>query len=436
MNSESNPGATNAARNALVAMAALAIFINYVDRGNLATAAPLIKSQLHLSNVQIGLMTSAFFWTYTPGQLFAGWIAERLGGYRALALGFLVWSGATALTGLAGGFVTLVALRVLLGIGESVGFPCVSKLFADALPPVRLGLANGFITAGLAFGPAFGVFFGGLIVASFGWRTMFLLFGCIALLWLIPWFAVSKRAPAPHPKARTQPPRYMTLLSQRGLWGVCLGHFAANYWLYFVLSWLPLWLVRERGFSLLAMAELGAAVYCVQGISAIAFGWSSDRLVARGLSATLVRKTLVIFGHLGGALALIGCVSASRNMVITCLLISGFCGGAIGPSLWSIAQTLAGPRAAARWVGVQNGIGNLAGIIGPPITGWIVDRTGSFGGAFLLTAAITLIGAAGWGLVLRRVEPIVWDNDAYAGSDTPPGSLTGPAIAPEAQAVT
>jgi MFS family permease len=421
-------------RTALVAMAALAIFINYVDRGNLATAAPLIKSELHLSNVQIGLLTSAFFWTYTPGQLFAGWIAERLGGYRALALGFLVWSGATALTGLAGGFVALIALRVLLGIGESVGFPCVSKLFADTLPPVRLGLANGFITAGLAFGPAFGVFFGGLIVASFGWRAMFVAFGCVALLWLVPWFAVSKKASARSHLTRTQPPRYAALLSQRGLWGVCLGHFAANYWLYFVLSWLPLWLVRERGFSLVAMAELGAAVYCVQGISAIAFGWFSDRLIARGLSATLVRKTLVIFGHLGGALALIGCVSASRNVVITCLLISGFCGGAIGPSLWSIAQTLAGPRAAARWVGVQNGIGNLAGIIGPVITGWIVDRTGSFGGAFLLTAAITMIGAVGWGVILRRVEPIAWDTTPDESAGGLAITLAEPAIAAEAPA--
>jgi MFS family permease len=225
-------------------------------------------------------------------------------------------------------------------------------------------------------------------------------------------------------------------LKQRPLWGVCLGHFAANYWLYFVLSWLPLWLVRERGFSLVAMAELGAAVYCVQGICAIAFGWLSDRLIARGLSATPVRKTLVIFGHLGGALALIGCVSASRNVVITCLLISGFCGGAIGPSLWSIAQTLAGPRAAARWVGIQNGIGNLAGIIGPVITGWIVDRTGSFGGAFLLTAAVTMIGAVGWGVILRRVEPLAWDEEARAGSDSPPNDRVEPAIGPEAQAAT
>jgi MFS family permease len=420
----------NAMRMALVTMAALAIFINYVDRGNLATAAPLIKSQLHLSNVQIGLMTSAFFWTYTPGQLVSGWIADRLGGYRALALGFLIWSGATALTGFAGGFGALLALRVLLGIGESVGFPCVSKLFAENLPQGRLGLANGFITAGLAFGPAFGVFVGGMIVAAFGWRAMFVLFGGVALLWLVPWLAVAKRAPVHSHLTRTQPPRYAALLKRRSLWGVCLGHFSANYSLYFMLSWLPLWLVQERGFSLAGMAQLGAAIYCIQGISAVTFGWLSDRLIAAGHSPTFVRKAVVIFGHVGNALALVGCASASRSVVITCLLLAGLCGGAIGPSLWAIAQTLAGPRAAARWVGIQNAIGNAAGIAGPVITGWIVDRTGSFGWAFLLTAAIGMFGAAGWGLILRRVEPVVWDEEPHTGRP-PPGDLV---MVPEVQA--
>ncbi|MBV9061466.1 MAG: MFS transporter, partial [Alphaproteobacteria bacterium] len=133
----------------LVALLAAAIFINYIDRGNLATAAPLIKDEFRLSNFQFGVMTSAFFWIYTPSQLLAAWLTDRLNPCCALALGFAVWSAATALTGFAGGFATLFALRLVLGLGESAAFPCMSKLLARHVAPSSLGIANGFVNAGL-----------------------------------------------------------------------------------------------------------------------------------------------------------------------------------------------------------------------------------------------------------------------------------------------
>lgn len=396
-------------RAALVGLLGLALFINYIDRGNLATAAPLIKHDLHLSTVQLGIMTSAFFWAYTPGQLVAGWVADRLGGYRALALGFAVWSTATALTGLVGGFTALVALRVLLGVGECAAFPCMSKLLAENLPPERLGFANGFVISGVAFGPAFGTLVGGYIIATLGWRAMFLLFGVAALLWLVPWFAVARTvAPQRHVSASllAPPPPLVALLKLRALWGCCLGHFSVNYSLYFVLSWTPLWLVQQRGFSILEMAKLGAAVYCLYGASTIGFGWLSDRLIARGASLSVVRRSITILSHVGVAAGLCGCALGSPVVVIACLFLCGFCFGM--NSTWPISQTFAGPQAAAKWIGVQNAIANTAGIIVPLVTGVIVDRTGSFDAAFLLAAAVALSGAIGWGLILPRIAPVDW----------------------------
>ena len=397
------------ARTALVGLLALALFINYIDRGNLATAASLIKADLHLTTVQLGIMTSAFFWTYTPGQLAAGWIADRLGGYRALALGFAIWSIATALTGFAGGFAGLLALRVLLGIGECAAFPSMSKLLAENVAPEKLGLANGFIISGVAFGPAFGTLAGGLILATVGWRAMFMLFGAAALLWLVPWFATARRVTPQRTVSASifaPPPPLMEMLRQRALWGACVGHFCVNYSLYFVLSWLPLWLVQQRGFSILAMAKLGAAVYCVYGVCTILSGWLSDRAIARGAPINLVRKGVTITSHLGVALGLAGCALGSSSVVTASLFL---CGATLGMnSTWPIAQTLAGPRAAAKWVGVQNAIANTAGIVVPIVTGFIVDRTGSFDAAFILAAAVSLIGAAGWWIVLPRVEPVRW----------------------------
>jgi len=156
------------------------------------------------------------------------------------------------------------------------------------------------------------------------------------------------------------------------------------------------------------MAKLGAAVYCVYGAMVIFSGWVSDLLIARGASITAVRKGVTVLSHLGVAVGLAGCALGSPEIVIASLFL---CGVFLGMnSTWPIAQTLAGPRAAAKWVGVQNGIANTAGIIVPIVTGFIVDRTGSFNGAFAIAAAVSLLGAAGWGIILQRIEQVQWET--------------------------
>src|SRR5262249_51076429 len=136
----------------------------------------------------------AFFWTYTPAQILAGWLAEKINAYRTLALGVALWSLATIATGLATGFAAILVLRLLLGLGESAAFPCSSKLLAEHLPGHRLGAANGLIGVGLALGPAFGTFAGGLLMARWGWRPTFDVFGLISILWLIPWITSTRHA--------------------------------------------------------------------------------------------------------------------------------------------------------------------------------------------------------------------------------------------------
>jgi MFS family permease len=393
-------------RWALILLLATAIFINYIDRGNLATAAPLIKTDLGLNNLQIGLLTSAFFASYVPAQLVAGWAVDRLGGFLALALGFALWSGATALTGLAGGFAALLGLRVLLGLGEAVAFPGMSKMFAQSVPAAEQGLANSIAIAGLSLGPAFGILGGGALIAAIGWRPMFLVFGCAALLWLIPWSLYGHRMRRSVPRDRIPPPPYRAILTQRALWGATFGHFSQLFGLYFVLSWMPLWLVGQRGFSFIGMSKLLGAVYAVAATASVLAGWVCDRLIASGFSLNRIRKAVSIIGHVGGATGLVGCAVGNARIVIASLFVSA--AFLLMVAMWPIAQTLAGPRAAGRWVGIQNCVANVAGIIGPPITGWIVDKTGSFDAAFVLAALIVIGGAFGWGLVIERVEPVEW----------------------------
>jgi len=395
----------------VVLLLALAVFINYVDRGNLATAAPLMKDELGLTAGQLGVLLSAFFWTYMPGQMVAGWLAEKINPYRALALGLAVWSIATALTGLAAGFAMFIALRLLLGLGESVAFPCSSKLLAQHLPPHRLGLANGLIALGLSLGPAFGTFTGGMLMAQLGWRQVFILFGVVSMLWLWPWLVATRRLSAADdgPKVDAAPP-FRAILARREAWGAGLGHFCCNYGFYFVISWLPLYLVKSRGFSVSQMAELGGLIYLVYAASSLAVGWLSDRWMAAGGSATLVRKTIICSGNVLTALAMLGCMIGNAPVVIASLFAAGVSFGFGSPNIFAIGQTLAGPRAAGKWVGFQNCVGNFAGIVAPIITGFVVDSTGEFTWAFAVAGLVSLTGVVGWGLIIPRIAVIDWTH--------------------------
>src|SRR5256884_5933138 len=189
----------------IVGLLAAALFINYVDRGAVPTAAPLIQNELGLSASQLGVLFSAFFWSYALLQLPVGWLAERYGAHRVLAVGLAVWACATILVGLAHSFPALLAMRLLLGIGESAGFPCLSNLLATVMPVKSLGRANGIVACGYLFGPAVGAYCGGLIMAHYGWRATFWVFGGLSLLWLLPWSRVRLPQRAPQTSADHAP---------------------------------------------------------------------------------------------------------------------------------------------------------------------------------------------------------------------------------------
>jgi len=393
----------------VVALMGLCVFINYVDRGNLATAAPLIKDQLRLSATQIGVLIAAFSWTYMPSMFLAGWLCERINPYRTLALGLLVWSLATAATGLAQGFAALIVLRLLLGIGESAAFPASSALIGAHLDPAKLGRANSLIGLGLSLGPAFGTFAGGLLIAAAGWRPVFLLFGLVSLVWLWPWLARTRElwAEADAP-GRFTGPSYAAIMSHREAWGAALGHFSANYLFYFVLSWMPLYLVKARGYSLSQMAELGGVIYLAYAASIAVSGWLTDRAIAGGASINGTRKTAAIACHIVAPAGLMISALGDNTWAVIGLFIAGVGSGLNTAGIYAIAQTLAGPRASGKWVSFQNAAGNVAGMIGPVITGMVVDATGQFFWAFAITAAVGLTGAIGWGVVIRRVAPLRW----------------------------
>jgi len=395
----------------LALLLAIAIFINYIDRGNLGTAAPVIKDELHLSATQIGLLLSAFYWTYAPAQIGAGYLAEHWVVGRVIALGVAIWSLATIATGLASGFAILLVLRLVLGIGESVAFPCSSKMLAHHVPVSARGRANAAISVGLALGPAFGTYVGGLILARFGWRALFLSLGSASLIWLWPWMRAQAEAPpTSHEAAKGDEPTpsYLTIIRRRPAVGAALGHFSFNYVQYFVQSWLPLYLVKSRGFSLIEMAQLGGFFYLVFAAAAATSGTMFDRWIARGATMSRAYKTALGVSMASVGICLLGTMIASATTFPFWLLVLGAAFGIGSPMVFATGQAFAGPHAAGRWIGFQNFIGNLAGVFGPALTGWLVDRTGSFDAPFELAVGVALFGALCWTLIVPRVLAVEW----------------------------
>jgi MFS family permease len=393
----------------IIVLLTAAVFINYLDRGNLATAGPLIRDELTLSNAQFGTLLSAFFWTYTPAQLLAGWLAERHDPRAVLAAGLAVWGIATALTGLASGFALLLAFRLLLGLGESVMYPAGFKILAVARDEQR-GRANGVLAIGQSLGPAVGTLLGGLLMAWVGWRAVFLATGLLSLLWLWPWLKTGQSPDASPARRASAGPASRQLLRNRELWGCALGHFCMNYALYLVLSWLPTYLVKALGFSLAAMAQLAAGIYCLYALVSVASGWAADRWRLAGASANRVRKSALIAGLGGLAVCFTGCSLAGPVGAILALAGCGACFGLLTPALFATTQTLAGPDAAGRWMGVQNFVANFASMAAPIITGIAVDRTGGFEVGFLIATVVALAGIFAFAFLVRRIEPVEWPS--------------------------
>jgi MFS family permease len=395
----------------MVLLLAAVIFINYFDRGNLATVSPSLKDELRLSNSQLGMLFSAFFWSYAPMQPLAGWVAQRFDVRLVLAGGLALWALATIASGLASGFAMLLVLRVLLGIGESVAYPSNSRLLAQCVAAHERGRANGLVAVGQALGPTCGTVAGGFLLLHNGWRASFIVFGALSLLWLLPWYHVTA-GPAAALIQPTQPVGYRVLLTQRALWGTGIGHFCGNYAYYFMLSWLPLLLVRSFSFSVGAMTLIVSCVYAVHALSATVTGWLCDRGIRAGLSPQRVWKPVIIAGMVGVAIPMALAAHAGAALLIGLLMIAGVCFGLQSPSLGAITQTLAGPRAAGQWMGIQNLVANMAGVLAPLVTGIVVDRTGEFFWAFAIAALVTLAGAFAFGLLIRCVEPVSWPAES------------------------
>lgn len=392
----------------VLALLTFSVFINYIDRGNLSVAARQLGDELGIDKTQLGLLHSAFFWTYALMQFVAGWVVDRTNVKWTYGAAFLIWSLATAATGWVNGFVILFLFRLLLGVGESVAYPSYSKVVAANYSERHRGVANALIDAGSKCGPALANLFGALFVAYYGWRALFIVLGFGSLIWIVPWAIWGPKDKPLAVALRTDAPTMAEIAAKRQAWGTFLGLFCGNYAWYFLLTWLPYYLETYRGFSKGKLALLGALPFFAIAASSTLSGYVSDHLIAKGYPPTRVRIGFIVTGLLLGTIMLPAAIVQDETTAIVLLVTASAFFGFFSANMWAVTQTLAGPTAAGKWTGMQNGIGNFSGVVCPTLSGYLADHTGSFVWPFAVVAGVLTLGAFSFGVLVREVKPIQW----------------------------
>ncbi|WP_197339122.1 MFS transporter [Ralstonia solanacearum] len=415
-----------------------AIAINYIDRTVLSAAAPHIQKEFHLSAVEMGIVMSAFFWSYALLQLPAGILADRFGQKKVLGFAVLWWSVATAVTGLATGFKSLVGLRVALGVGEAGAYPSNAGITSRWFPKQERATVAAIFDSGSKLGSAIALPLIAWLLVTFDWKVTFTVAGSLGIVWSVVWALVFKDSPAEHkdvnaaelahiqkglPAARgTDAPTvpWYKLLTHRNVCAMCIGFFMINYNSYFFITWLPTYLVKERGMGLMEMGFMASLPLFVSMFVEVFAGWASDRVYASGkLSLTATRKLFLVIGLvMASSIGLAAFAqSAAVAVILLCIAKSGTTVAA--SQVWALPADVAPGNTVSMVAGLQNTVSNMGGVVGPIITGAIVGATGSFIPALVFSAALIGLAIVNYLFLLGKVEPIAFEpNTATQDSNS------------------
>ena len=388
---------TRPAWHAVVWLCGAAVLISYIDRTNISVAAIPMQAQFGWTETAKGWVLSSFFIGYLAFMAASGALANRYGGKIVLGAAVLWWSFFTALTPPAAltSFSALIAARIALGLGEAAVFPASVNMIGRWVPAAQRSRAVALFASALSVGTLISLPMTGWLVRAYGWPVPFYAFGAIGIVWAVAWFSKvsSGRSPDVEPPHADRAIPWRRLLRSRAVWAIIINHFCGNWALYVLLAWLPSYFKTTFNVSLANAGLLSAAPWAIYFVMGNVAGWLADAMIARGRSVTFVRKTVQISALVGSGAFLLLLQTASTPGAAMLLM----CGAA-----GSLAVSLAGyavnsfdiaPRHADVIWGLSNTAGTIPGIIGVTVTGWLIDRTGSYNAPFFLTAAVGLAGA-------------------------------------------
>jgi MFS transporter, ACS family, glucarate transporter len=422
----------------IVAMLFLVTTVNYADRATLSIAGTALAKELSLDPVAMGYIFSAFGWSYVAAQVPGGWLLDRFGSKWVYALGILIWSLFTVLQGfvgfLSGGaaVVVLFLLRLLVGLAEAPSFPANARIVAAWFPGNERGTASAFFNSGQYFSTVIFAPLMGWIAHDFGWRNVFFVMGSLGILVGLLWIK-TVYGPKDHPgineaefdyirdggalveldaakdeRATDSGPKWNyigQLLSNRMMLGVYLGQFCINTLTYFFLTWFPVYLVKERGLSILQAGFVATLPALCGFIGGVLGGVISDAILRRTGSLTLARKIPIVGGMLL-SMSIIACNYVDGQALVIGFMALAFFGKGIGALGWAVVSDTSPREAGGVSGGLFNTCGNLSSITTPIIIGYIVAVTGSFAGALVFVGANALVAAFAYLVIVGKIERV------------------------------
>jgi ACS family D-galactonate transporter-like MFS transporter len=407
----------------MIFMGCAANAINYIDRANLAVAAPGIRQEFGISAALMGVILGAFFWTYAGMQMPFGWFIDRVGARISLAIAVMWWSVSTLLTATANGVASLTGFRLLLGVGEAGAYPSGAKINMDWFPKRERAIAASIFDSGSRIGAALSLPLVAWLIGSMGWRISFAVTGALGILWTIFWLFIYRR-PEDHPsvtpeqlaliQAERGTPQegpkvaWSSLFGYRTIWGMMIGFFCLNFVIYFFITWFPTYLIQARGFSLAQLGTLGL----LPGLVSIPCGWlggfTSDALYRRGWSLTAARKTCLVGGMLMSSVITFSVFAPNAYIALFFFAVAYGSLAFTAASIWSLPADVApSPAHVASIGGIQNFAANLAGIVTTTFTGLMLTITsGSFVVPLMVAGGFCILGAAVYMFVIVDIAPL------------------------------
>ncbi len=412
----------------------LVYFITYLDRVNIAVAAPLIMKEFDISKVQLGAVFAAFSWSYASFQIPVGMLGDRYGPRKVLASLVTFWSLMTGATAVVWNFGSLLVARFLFGIGEAGAFPNATRAFSKWIPATERGFAQGLTHAFARLGGAVTPVIVVAIMSAWGWREAFYISAVIGLVWAAVWYVWYRDTPSEYRERwgginasevevinREKPARgtapkvpFRRLLKSKNLWALCVSYFCYCYTVWIYLTWLPTYLVEGRGFTIVRMGIFAGLPLLAGTIGDTLGGWLSDKLWIRTQNGRFSRRVVAMFGLLVAAAFMIpGAVTSSPYAAVfflACALLG--LEMAVGV-YWAVCLDI-GSESAGTVSGMMNSVGNLGAAISPLLFGLIVQNTGSWVYPFIVASGLLVIGAGLW---LRINPEISVDDELKLGAE-------------------
>ncbi|MEM5311122.1 MFS transporter [Paraburkholderia sp. JHI869] len=394
----------------ILVLLALGLMISFVDRTSMSAALAdrQFVHEFALTHIERGWLGSAMFWSYGLLQMPMGWVVDRYGVKWPYTVCFLLWCLAAAATGVVTTLSALILVRLLIGVAEAVVVPATYRYLANNFDEAHKGTALGIYSIGGKMGPALGAPIAAWLIAISSWKTMFVVTGLAGLVWLLPWqlmlnndspskaeLAVAKRRAASVPLGN--------LLSSPVVWGGLITNFCYSYFVFYCMTWMPAYLVEQRGLSLRQSGLYTFFSFAGIAIVAALAGWAADRLIARGHDAVVVRKSFIVAGFISGTTVLMGAYSRSPQMALFWNIVSlSLLGLVTANNLALVKLTLIPKQAVGLNTGLQQVATSLAGGVSASLSGWLLHVGRSYTLPMLAIFVFLILGATSTVILLQR----------------------------------